>query len=500
MRMWTVRPARGVRPLRAAGLHRFSSHAHARYDPYNAVTQRVTPGDAHDGPLRGWEVSVKENICMRDVPTTCASRMLKDFRSPIDAAVVEHLRASGARLSMRTNCDEFGMGGLNIHSEYGPVVNPAPYADLAEPDFSRYAPRAAGGSSGGAAAAVRAGLCRAAIGTDTGGSVRLPGSYCGTYALKPSYGMISRWGVVSYADSFDTVGIFARSVADVEAVYALVAHWDARDATCVSEDVRGRVQEDVDAALARFGDGARPLANLRVGVPAEMFPAELDPRAAHIVDDVLDALHAAGASIVPVSIPVLTRSAGAYYVQALAEASSNFARFDGVRFGYSAPPAATYYDTVVNTRGHGFGDEVRRRILLGTFALTAEAWDSFYLAAHNSRTELQGQVRALFRAGDRRVGHARGAEDAVDILAYPTCLGPAPLLDVDPSSEYAQDVLNVMANLTGVPALSAPAAATLDESDGARLPLGVSFCAQWGHEHVALRVAQVLGTVSEVLG
>lgn len=223
--------------------------------------------------------------------------------------------------------------GLNVHSVYGPVANPAIYEDVRNPDFTKHEPRAPGGSSGGAAAAVAGELCRVALGTDTGGSVRLPGSFCGVYGFKPSYGLISRWGVVSYADSLDTVGIFARDVKDVAAVLDVIAGDDARDATCVDNTMRMQIAELTDARISEIGVPGKPLHGLRVGVPAEMYPAELDERVAYIADDVLEALQSLGATIVPLRIPAMEQSISAYYVLALAEASSNLGRFDGMRYG-----------------------------------------------------------------------------------------------------------------------------------------------------------------------
>ena len=202
------------------------------HDPYNALTQVFERPPLRAGPLHDWSVSIKENIAMQGVRTTCASRMLAEYRAPFDATVVERLRDAGAWISSRNNCDEFAMGALNTHSMYGPVANPA---------YPLHAPRAPGGSSGGAAAAVAAGLCRLALGTDTGGSVRIPASYCGVYGFKPSYGMLSRWGVVSYADSLDTVGLLARELPDIARAFDVLAAEDPRDATCVPNDVRQRL-------------------------------------------------------------------------------------------------------------------------------------------------------------------------------------------------------------------------------------------------------------------
>ena len=217
------------------------------------------------------------------------------------------------------------------------MANPAVYSNVSSPDLDSVAPRAPGGSSGGAAASVDGGLCRVAIGTDTGGSVRLPGAFCGVYGFKPSYGMISRWGVVSYADSLDTVGILANNVSDVRTTLHAVAAEDPRDETCIDAPLRARLAEAYRARRAMFGDAHAPLAGLRVGVPAEMYPEEVHPRVVGIADDVLDAMQSLGAEIVPVRVPAMEHAIGAYYVLGLAEASSNLSRYDGMRYGTSCP-------------------------------------------------------------------------------------------------------------------------------------------------------------------
>lgn len=419
-------------------------------DTYNALTATYAGGGGGaSGALAGWPVSIKENICMAGSAATCASRMLLDFVPPFDAHVVALLRGAGAHIAARTNCDEFAMGGLNTHSVFGAVANPAA------------AGRSAGGSSGGAAAAVAAGLCRVSIGSDTGGSVRLPAAYCGVYGLKPSYGLVSRWGLVAYADSLDTIGVLARSVDDVRAAFDVIAHADARDAT----------------SRARPPTAAAPesLHGVRIGVPDELFPAELDPAAGDAVDDVLAALHALGAEIVPVSLPSVRRSLGAYYTLALAEASSNLARYDGMQFGHCAG-GADYHAAAAASRA-ALGREVQKRILLGTHALSADAWDSYFLKAQRIRAAIAREVDAAWARAD--------------VLVHPTALGGAPRLDARApasDSEYAQDVLTAVANLAGIPALSAPARRT-----AGGLPLGVSFAAPWGAEPrvfaVAARVA-----------
>lgn len=414
------------------------------HDSYNALTQVFERPPLRAGPLHDWSVSIKENIAMKGVRTTCASRILAEYRAPFDATVVERLRDAGAWISSRNNCDEFAMGALNTHSMYGPVANPA---------YPLQAPRAPGGSSGGAAAAVAAGLCRLALGTDTGGSVRIPASYCGVYGFKPSYGMLSRWGVVSYADSLDTVGILARELPDIARAFDVLAADDPRDATCVPNDVRQRLSHVAIPSLP----------GLRVGVVQELFPAEVDARTLDAVDGVLESMASQGATIVPTSVPLVTSTAAVYYLLSLAEASSNLARYDGIRFGVPAQRTSAFFDDVARHRSRHLGAEVQRRLLLGTYAVSSEARRSHYTRALRLRQALREAYDACFRD--------------VDVLVYPTTLGVAPRLD-EPAEEYASDVLAVSANLAGFPAISVPVRG--------RDPIGVSFAMPWGHDRALL--------------
>lgn len=332
------------------------------------------------------------------------------------------------------------------------------------------------------------------MGTDTGGSVRLPAAYCGVYGFKPSYGMLSRWGVVSYADSFDTVGVLARSVGDVRAVYRQLAVPDERDATCAGEDVRRTCADDVRTVLTRW---AAQLRGCRVGVVADMYPAELSAPVLDAMDEVLEALQALGATLVPLRWPGLQHAISAYYVLALAEASSNLARFDGVRYGSEPRMDAPFADAVAEARARAFGGEVRRRLLLGTFAMTASARERHLVAAQRRRAHFLEVTRGAWTAPDRRIDGTPSDEDGVDLVVYPTALGPAPLLSTK-RSEYAQDVLTVDANLSGRPALSMPLARTVDD-DGVDMPLGVSLQGQWGHDELVLHVADLLAQHTQLL-
>lgn len=289
--------------------------------PNKAAKPRSQTKD--DGLLAGWPTSIKANLCTADgLPTSCASKMLEDYVSPFEATAVGLLRSQGADIVGKTNCDEFGMGSANVHSAFGAVLNPNDARSVA------------GGSSGGAAASVAEGSARIALGSDTGGSVRLPAAYCGVYGLKASYGLISRWGLVSYADSLDTVGLLARSVDDIDLAFSIVNTFDEQDPTAIDDDVRqGAVAAlNESAALTSNGD-TRPLEGLRVGIPHEYFPKELAHRTLGPLRETLRSMQRAGATLVPVSLPRTEVALSAYYVIASAEASSNLARYDGIRYG-----------------------------------------------------------------------------------------------------------------------------------------------------------------------
>lgn len=308
--------------------------------------------------------------------------------------------------------------------------------------------------------------------------------------------MISRWGVISYADSLDTVGILARTPEDLTTTFEALAGPDAHDATCIDMAMRAKLAKDVGSIVSRLG---KPLQGLRIGIVAEMFPKELHPEIADITDDVLDALQRLGATLVDVSFSVLTKASSAYYVMALSEASSNLGRYDGIRYGaHYERPQGTFFNTIAANRSANFGKEVKRRILLGTFALTSEAWKSHLQTSIQIRNAISQQMRACFAAPDHRVLTQERSGTDLDLLVYPTAMRPAPRLDEDTASEYAQDVLTVSANLTGMPVLSAPASRTVPV-DSERLPAGVSFQAQWGHDQLLFHVVETLARNSDVL-
>ncbi|KAG8700241.1 Trimeric GatFAB AmidoTransferase(AdT) complex subunit, partial [Ceratobasidium sp. 394] len=348
-----------------------------------ALIDVASVGDPTNGQglLAGKSIAVKDNICTADMPTTCSSKILQDFQPPYDATCVRLLREAGASIAGKTNCDEFGMGSLNVYSSHGAVVNPL---------SGDGEPRSAGGSSGGSAAAIAAQMCFAALGTDTGGSIRLPAAYCGVVGLKPSYGMISRWGVISYADSLDCVGVLASTVADAKTVYGTrfpishctrkqlttgyidaISHYDVRDPTSVPEDLRKSAHAAAQAQLDSFSSDTGNLSGIKIGIPQEYFPAELDQAALGPFRVLISSLTRHGAKIVPVSLPSTSYALSAYYVLASAEASSNLSRYDGIRYGSRADvPEGTDLGYAANayaaTRSAGFGDEAKKRILLGT--------------------------------------------------------------------------------------------------------------------------------------
>jgi aspartyl-tRNA(Asn)/glutamyl-tRNA(Gln) amidotransferase subunit A len=394
-------------------------------------------GTADERPLAGVPVAIKDNIATLDVPTTCGSRILAGYVSPFEATVVERLRDAGAVVLGKTNMDEFAMGSSTEHSAYGPTRNPL------DPS------RVPGGSSGGSAAAVAAGIVRIALGSETGGSVRQPASFCGVVGVKPTYGRVSRYGLVAFASSLDQVGVLAQSVDDAALALGVIAGHDPRDATSAE-----RAVPDYRRSVRRAATDAAPLAGIVVGRPREYFPAALHGGVRERCEFALDALVRLGATVREVSMPHTDFAIPVYYIVAPAEASSNLARFDGVRYGarVSAEAVTAMYDA---TRSQGFGPEVTRRILLGTYVLSAGYYDAYYKRAQD--------VRALITEDFRRV-----FADGVDLLFTPTTPTPAFKLGSisDPYEMYLNDIFTATANLSGVPAISIP----IGVADG--LPVG----------------------------
>ncbi len=403
--------------------------------------------------LRGVPVAVKDNLATRDLPTTCASRILEGYRSPFEATAVRRLREAGARVVGKTNMDEFGMGSSTENSAFGPARNP----------WNRE--RVPGGSSGGSAAAVAAGYVPAALGSDTGGSIRQPAAFCGVVGFKPTYGRVSRYGLVAYASSLDQVGTFGRTVEDAARVLEVISGHDPRDATSARRDpVR---------LLPELESGVRDLV---VGVPEEYFHQNVDPGVGDACERALAVLEKEGARVRSVSLPSTRYGVSAYYLIAPAEASSNLARYDGVRFGSRADGAASTREVYEGTRARGFGREVVRRILLGTFALSAGYYDAYYGRAQRVRGLVARELRQVFASG-------------VDFLFTPTSPSAAfPLGERvdDPVRMYQSDVFTVTANLAGIPALSVP----VGTADG--LPVGGQLLGPHWQEGRLARAAWVL--------
>ena len=417
-----------------------------------AIDRRVTAGE-DPGPLAGVPVALKDNMCTTGVPTTCSSRILEGWRPPYDATVVEKLAAAGAVVVGKTNLDEFAMGSSTENSAFGPTRNPH--------DTSRVP----GGSSGGSAAAVAAGFAPLALGSDTGGSIRQPAALCGVVGVKPTYGAVSRYGLVAFASSLDQIGPFARTVADAAALYEAIAGHDPRDTTSIPEAV-----PPVSAGL---GDG---VAGLRVGLVTELCEAEgIEPDVTARLRDAAAALEQAGAKVDEVSVPAAVYGLSAYYLIAPAEASSNLARYDGVRFGLrvDAPTTGEMYD---RTRTEGFGAEVKRRIMLGTYALSAGYYDAFYGKAQRVRTLILRDFEAAYQG--------------FDVLLSPTAPSTAFELGAktaDPLTMYLNDVCTIPSNLAGHPAMSVPFGVG---DDG--LPVGVQVMAPALAEATMFRVAAAI--------
>jgi aspartyl-tRNA(Asn)/glutamyl-tRNA(Gln) amidotransferase subunit A len=412
-------------------------------------------------PLAGVPIGVKDNILTRDLRTTAGSRILENLVPPHSATVVERLETAGAVVVGKTNLDEFAMGSTTDTSIFGPTRNPV------DRD------RTAGGSSGGSAAAVGADLVPAALGSDTGGSIRQPAAFTGVVGLKPTYGRVSRYGLIAFGSSLDQIGPFGRSIDDVERVFSAIAGHDPKDSTSSREPVRGAVLPERPV---------RALKGLRVGWPAEYFSEGLDRGVAEILGAVRDRMASAGAEIVDLSLPHTGYAIAAYYVIAPAEASSNLSRYDGIRYGRQAADADTLDDLYLRTRSEGFGDEVKRRILLGTFVLSSGYYDAYYLQAQRVRRRITEDFERAF--------------ESVDVLLTPTTPTPAFRLDEkpsDPLSLYLADVYTVAPSLAGVPALSVPAA----NAPGG-LPVGAQLIAPWFREDRLLAVGaglESLGTM-----
>jgi aspartyl-tRNA(Asn)/glutamyl-tRNA(Gln) amidotransferase subunit A len=402
--------------------------------------------------LAGIPVGIKDVLLMRGASATAGSLILRGYHPPYDATAVTRLEAAGAVLLGKLNCDEFAMGSSNENSAYGPVLNP------------RALDRVPGGSSGGSAAAVAANFAVATLGTDTGGSIRQPAAFCGVVGVLPTYGRVSRYGLIAFASSLDRVGPLTKSVKDAATILQVIAGKDVMDATS-----SGRPVEDYVSGLAK------PVEGLRIGVPEEYFGEGLDPEIRGAIDGVIAGLKMVGCVVKPVNLPHTKYAIPTYYVIATAEASSNLSRFDGVRFGFRAE-AKTLSEMYRKTRDEGFGAEVKRRILLGTYALSAGYYDAYYRKAQQVRTLLTRDFLAAF------------AE--VDVLIAPVTPTPAFKLGEktdDPVQMYLEDIYSVAASLAGICGASVPCGTTKDG-----LPIGVQVLGKHFDEGTMLRVAQAV--------
>ena len=428
-------------------------NAYITVDPEKTLTQaraadaRRAAGQA--GPLTGIPLAQKDIFCAEGWPTTCGSKMLGNFVSPYDAAVIERCNAAGAVILGKTNMDEFAMGSSNETSHFGPVRNPWDTE------------RVPGGSSGGSAAAVAAGLAPAATGTDTGGSIRQPAAMCNLTGLKPTYGVVSRYGMIAYASSLDQGGPLARSAEDCALLLNVMAGFDARDSTSLD-----RSAED----YARDLD--KPLAGLRIGLPREFFGDGCDAGVMRCVEDALAEYRKLGAQTVEVGLPNMKLAVPAYYVIAPAEASSNLSRYDGVRYGYRASEYADLNDMYARTRAQGFGDEVKRRILIGTYVLSHGYYDAYYLQAQRIRRLIAEDFAAAF--------------EQCDVIMGPTSPSTAFRLGEkasDPVQMYLSDIYTIAVNLAGLPGMAVPAGF----ADG--LPVGLQLIGGYFSEARLLNAA-----------
>jgi len=401
-------------------------------------------------PLAGVPVGIKDVMCTRGLRTTAGSKILANFVPPYDCTAVARLEASGAVVLGKTNCDEFAMGSSNENSAFHPVHNP------------RDTSRVPGGSSGGSAAAVAADMAVAALGSDTGGSIRQPASFCGVVGVMPTYGRVSRYGLIAFASSLDHIGPLAKNVKDAATVLHAIAGRDPMDPTSADVPV-----PDYVAGLER------PVRGLKVGVAREYFGEGLDREVKNGVESAIQKLAALGCEIVGVSLPHSEYAIPTYYIVATAEASSNLARFDGVRYGYRAQPARTLSEMYRRTRDQGFGAEVKRRIMLGTYALSAGYYDAYYLKAQKVRTLLTRDFEEAFQK--------------VDVIVTPTSPTAAFKLGEkvdDPLAMYLADIYTVTADLAGIPGMSIPCGETRE-----KLPIGLQILARHFDESTMLRVA-----------
>ena len=436
---------------------------------------------ASSDAVRGQLIAIKDNICTKQLPTTCASEILQGYSSPFDATVVRKLQGAGAVIAGKTNLDEFGMGSHSLYSSAGPVRN----ASGTPEDLI-----SAGGSSGGSAVAVATEQAWAALGTDTGGSVRLPAAYNGIVGFKPSYGLVSRHGVVAYANSLDTVGVFARSSRDARKVFQTIDGYDKQDPTSLPKESRARVFQEVESrSLGR---------SIRFGVPVEYNIAELDPEVRNAWMKTLTSIQARGHTIHAMSLPTTKLALSAYYILAPAEASSNLAKYDGVRYGRHCSGRDDFGSRFAAARGQFLGEEAQRRILLGAYSLSASAIDNYFIKAQKVRALVRRDFNRVFTLPNPLLDAAHGSrnENGIDVLLAPTAPTRPPRLD-DISERsavdaYRNDVLTVPASLAGLPAISVPTQGLRTEDSEGPGHIGIQVMAQYADEPMLFQAAEVL--------
>jgi len=416
------------------------------------VDRKIVKGERIEF-LEGVPMAIKDNILVKNLRCTAASKILENYVAPYNATVVEKLKAAGAVILGKTNLDEFAMGASTETSYFGPTKNPGDQT------------RVPGGSSGGSAAAVAANMCIYTLGSDTGGSVRQPASFCGVVGLKPTYGAVSRYGLIAMASSLDQIGPITKTAEDAELVFEVICGYDEKDSTTV-ENSKSKIKNSKLQLKIQ---------NLKIGVPKEYFVGGLDKDIEKCVRKAAERLEKMGAKIVEVSLPHTEYALAVYYLIMPAEVSSNLARYDGVRYGYQTKKAKTLLETYLKTRAEGFGDEVKRRIMLGTYALSAGYYDAYYLQAQRMRTLIRHDFEEVFKK--------------VDCLITPTAPTVAFKLGEkidNPLTMYLSDIYTVSANVAGIPAISLPCGFVK------KMPVGLQIMGKWFEEEMILEVAKLI--------
>ncbi|OWB82786.1 ligase activity protein [[Candida] boidinii] len=468
-----------------------------KFNIFTSIRENIDHAKNKTGPLSGTFCAIKDNIATIEEPTTCASKILSTYTSPFNATVVDLLENSGSTVVGKTNLDEFGMGNSTTNSYFGSTLNP-----IYENDKEM---RIVGGSSGGSAAAVASGVSDFALGTDTGGSVRLPAAYTGIVGFKPSYGRISRWGVIAYAQSLDTVGILAKDVTTTRKVYDVLNQYDDKDPTSLSNELRSQFAKIKETEV-------KVDKKIRIGVPMECNLQDLSEKVKKSWLDLLKTINNSDKyEIMPVSIPSIKSSLPAYYILAPSEASSNLSRYDGIRYGFRETMSESdiQSDEVIDqeftqTRAIGFGEEVIRRIILGSFSLSSHGYSSHFLKAQRVRAKLIEEFNQVFKlphvllsdfsdTDNKQAQSSNPTDEKVDFLVFPTSIDLPPTLSAflsdqeqTPIDSYVNDVLTVPSSLAGLPTCSIPWKSSSDK------PLGFQIMGQFGDDLSVLQVSQDL--------